>query len=81
VEQFIKDLEPFAIKKIADYSEKCCEQILRIAEIFLMVIAEETLKRQSEPEDSDAFQSSERVLDHAKTLRSLILMLSTVRIE
>lgn len=67
-----------SIQSFANFSEKGCEQMLRIAEIMLMVIAEEMLKAQQaavDPETSTVeTMDSKKVITHAKVILDVALV-------
>lgn len=67
----LKEKRQMAMKDLADFSEKSCEQMLRISEIFLMRIAEEKLKR----EDQIPVSS---IVNYAQSLREFTIVLLTV---
>ena len=66
----IKDLRIDSMSTLAAISEKACEQILRMCEIFIMSIAEEKL------ENDDATKAS-RAVEYATHVRELSLIMLT----
>ena len=63
-----------ALKAMADFAEHACEQLLRIAEIFLMLIAEQRLQ-------SDTSESLfEKAMTLSKALRELTASFLAVHI-
>ena len=77
-DQMLNSLKNDATVIFADFAEKSCEQFLRIAEIMLMLIAEDRLERQTllaaeHPYDESAIV--ERSKKFASALKQLIIAL------
>ncbi|KAJ3289166.1 hypothetical protein HK104_007686 [Borealophlyctis nickersoniae] len=78
-EEFLDSLFADSATILASFAEKSCEQLLRVAEVLLMQIAEERLRQQTgeaPKEDGALIKATER----AHAIRSLAVdFLSTVR--